>query len=88
MKNYEVHLNPKRFTPIYDGRNSAIYTDMTMPVVEGCHLIVQEFDRGTFTGRWVRVQASHIEQTTEHKQIVSVRILARSTEKAVGKRAA
>lgn len=88
MKTYELHLTPKRFDPVYTGRNSSIYTDLDMQVVIGCHIVAQEFERGTFTGRWVRLQATYVERTTEHKQIISVRVLARSTEKVVGRRAA
>jgi hypothetical protein len=88
MKTYELHLAPSKFDPLYQGNQSAVNADMTTPAIVGHHLLVQEYSNNTFTGRWVRLQITHVEKTATHSQILSVRTLVRSTEKVLRKNAA
>lgn len=88
MNTLELHLPPKRFEPVFSGTQTAVYADMTNPAVAGNHLLIQEHAGVQFTGRWIRLQITHVEQTTNHSQVLSVRTLARSTSQTVRRRAA
>ncbi len=52
MKNYEVHLTPKQFDPIYDGRNSAIYRRLSTSRSSRCASLVirREIDLPSLDG--------------------------------------
>lgn len=91
MKHLEVHLTPERFEALHSGLQSALYADMSIATKAGNHVVVQEYrsKNGAFTGRWLRFSVTHVERTTDHRQVLSLREIARSKPvRTITKRAA
>lgn len=74
---HDLNLTTKKFEAFFQGVGTTLQTDQ--PLTPGCHVVIHEHNRGTPTGRWVRIAVVGLQKSN----LATVRTISRSQTKGL-----